>query len=480
MSDTIELVPHVDNPTAWVDGVPLYRADLTISQVNRDLTAAIFRKPNKFWLLGMAIAHLCLFVGIYVVWVQLHVGMGVLGLKRPGMWGTYIVDFVFWVGIAHAGTLISAILYLFRQRWRTAINRSAEAMTIFAVMCAGLFPLLHIGRTLIAYWLIPYPNPRHLWVNFRSPLVWDVFAVSTYTIISILFWYQGMIPDLATVRDMHPNQWGRKFYGVIAQRWKGTAKDWHHYESAYGMFAAIATPLVLSVHSVVSSDFAVSSIPGWHDTIFPPYFVAGAIFSGFAMVITVLTVVRKAFNLEDYITMDHMELMAKIIVATSMIVSYGYIVEVFMAWYGQVPQENHIYIWIRFFGPYAWAGWTIVFCNCIAPLIFWFRKARRSLLLLFVVSIIINIGMWFERYVIIITSLSQDFLPSNWRYFAPTWMDIGTFVGSLGLFFINFMMFARVVPVISIAEVKGVLQNQVGEPRAPKPLTGGKNAEVRA
>ena len=456
------------HPPATVNAEPpIYRADLTLSQVNRDITAAIFRRPNAWWFVGMAIALSCLGLGSYVVWVQLHVGMGVLGLKRPGMWGTYIVDFVFWVGIAHAGTLISAILFLFRQRWRTAINRSAEAMTIFAVMCAGLFPLLHIGRTMIAYWLIPYPNTRHLWVNFRSPLIWDVFAVSTYTIISLLFWYQGMIPDLATVRDMHPGKIGRKVYGIFSQRWKGTARDWHHYEAAYGLFAAIATPLVLSVHSVVSSDFAVSSIPGWHDTIFPPYFVAGAIFSGFAMVITVLTVVRKAFNLEDYITLDHMELMAKIILATSMIVSYGYIIEVFMSWYGEVAVENHIYIWIRFFGPYAWAGWTIVFCNCIAPLIFWFRFARRNLVILFVASIIINIGMWFERYVIIVTSLSQDFLPSNWRYFAPTTWDIGTFIGSLGLFFMMFMLFARFVPVIAISEVKSVLRTPVGEPRRP-------------
>jgi Ni/Fe-hydrogenase subunit HybB-like protein len=467
MSDPVNLhpAPAGQGPTFAVDP-PIYREDLNISQVNRDLTAAIFRRPNIWWWAGLLVALGMLNCGAYVVWVQLHVGLGILGLKRPVMWGTYITDFVFWVGIAHAGTLISAILYLFRQRWRTAINRSAEAMTIFAVICAGLFPLLHIGRTLIAYWLIPYPNSRHLWVNFRSPLIWDVFAVSTYATTSLLFWYQGMIPDLATIRDMHPGKLARKIYGVVSQRWKGTARDWHHYEAAYGLFAAICTPLVLSVHSVVSSDFAVSSVPGWHDTIFPPYFVAGAIFSGFAMVITVLTIMRKAFSLEDYITIDHMELMAKIILATSMMVSYAYLVEIFMAWYSENPFETHIYIWLRFFGPYAWAGWLTVFCNCISPLIFWFRWARRNLVVLFIMSIIINIGMWMERYVIIITSLSQDFMPSNWRYFAPTIWDWGTFIGSLGLFFTLFLLFSRFVPVISIAEIKGVLKHQAAEPAA--------------
>ena len=455
--------PQDRHPMALTAEPPLYRADLTLTQVNKDIAAAIFRKPNAWWWGGLLVALGMLGIGSYVVWVQLHVGLGLLGLKRPVMWGTYITDFVFWVGIAHAGTLISAILFLFRQRWRTAINRSAEAMTIFSVICAGMFPLLHIGRTLIAYWLIPYPNTRHLWVNFRSPLIWDVFAVSTYATISLLFWYQGMIPDLATIRDMHPKPFARKVYGIFSQRWKGTARDWHHYEAAYGLFAAICTPLVLSVHSVVSSDFAVSSVPGWHDTIFPPYFVAGAIFSGFAMVITVLTITRKAFSLEDYITIDHMELMAKIILATSMMVSYAYLVEIFMAWYSESPFDTHIYIWIRFFGPYAWAGWLTVFCNCIAPLIFWFRWARRNLVTLFILSIIVNIGMWFERYVIIVTSLAQDYLPTNWRYFAPTVWDIGTFIGSLGLFFTLFMLFARFVPVVAIAEIKSVLAEPVGE-----------------
>ncbi len=465
MSDNVNLHPApTGHGPALAEEPPIYRADLNLSQVNRELTAAIFRRPNLWWWAGLVVALSMLSTGAYVIWVQLHVGLGILGLERPVMWGTYITDFVFWVGIAHAGTLISAILYLFRQRWRTAINRSAEAMTIFAVICAGIFPLIHIGRTLIAYWLIPYPNSRHLWVNFRSPLIWDVFAVSTYATTSLLFWYQGMIPDLATLRDMHPGKFARKVYGVVSQRWKGTARDWHHYEAAYGLFAAICTPLVLSVHSVVSSDFAVSSMPGWHDTIFPPYFVAGAIFSGFAMVITVVTIMRKAFRLEHYITIDHMELMAKIILATSMMVSYAYLVEIFMAWYSENPFETHIYIWLRFFGPYAWAGWLTVFCNCIAPLLFWFRRARRNLVVLFIMSIIINIGMWFERYVIIISSLSQDFMPSNWRYYAPTIYDVGTFVGSLGLFFTLFLLFSRFVPVISIAEVKSVLKHQVAEP----------------
>ncbi len=442
---------------------PIYRADLTLSDVSRDINAPIWAKPTGWWWGAFLTSFALLLLGAYVIWVQLHVGLGILGLRRPVMWGSYITDFVFWVGIGHAGTLISAILFLFRQRWRTAINRSAEAMTIFAVMCAGLFPLLHIGRTLLCYWLIPYPNQRHLWVNFKSPLVWDVFAVSTYFTISLLFWYQGLIPDLATVRDMETRPVAKAIYGFFAQRWKGTARDWLHYESAYGLFAAIATPLVLSVHSVVSSDFAVSSVPGWHDTIFPPYFVAGAIFSGFAMVVTILVILRKAFRLENYITMDHLEVMNKIILATSSIVTYSYLTEIFMAWYNGSPFEVHTYIWIRFFGPYAWAGWTTVVCNCMLPNLFWFKSIRRNLFLMFVLSITTNIGMWFERYVIIVTSLAEDYLPSSWGYFKVTAWDLAMFAGSVGLFFVLFLLFARFVPTIAVAEVKGVLRKPVGE-----------------
>ncbi len=442
---------------------PMYRADLTLTQVTRDISAPITGEPNGWWWAGFLISVALLGMGSAIVTYQLNYGLGLIGLMHPIMWGTYITNFVFWVGIGHAGTLISAILFLLRQRWRTAINRSAEAMTIFAVCCAGLFPLLHVGRTLLAFWLIPYPNFRYLWVNFRSPLIWDVFAVSTYATTSLLFWYQGMIPDLATIRDQEKRPLARKIYSIFAQRWKGTAADWHHYESAYGLFAAIATPLVLSVHSVVSTDFAVSTLPGWHDTIFPPYFVAGAIFSGFAMVVTILSILRKAFHLEDYITLDHMELMNKVILGTSMIVGYAYILEVYMAWYGENRYDWHIYVWIRFLGTYAWAGWLTIFCNVLTPLIFWFRKARRSLVVMFIVSIIANIGMWFERYVIICTSLAQDFLPSNWGYFRPTIFDIGVLVGSFGLFFTLFLLFARFVPTIAMSEIKAVLHHPVGE-----------------
>jgi Ni/Fe-hydrogenase subunit HybB-like protein len=471
--------PRVPAPAAGTPArhgfadAPIYDPHITLHQVTRDVLDPMSQRPGAFWWGAFLVAISALGVGASIVALQLRVGLGILGLRRPEMWGTYIVNFVFWIGIGHAGTLISAILFLLRQRWRTAINRTAEAMTIFAVMCAGMFPLLHLGRTLLAYWLFPYPNSRELWVNFNSPLVWDVFAVSTYFTISLLFWYKGLLPDFATMRDRERRPWLKKIYTVLSLRWRGTARGWLHYETAYGLMAAIATPLVLSVHSVVSADFAVALVPGWHDTIFPPYFVAGAIFSGFAMVVTLLVILRKAYRLEKYITLDHLELMNKIILFTSSIVAFAYLDEIFMAWYSESPFEKHIYIWLRFVGPYAWAGWLAVFCNCIAPMIFWFRRARRSLVIMFVVSLLINLGMWFERYVIVVTSLAQDFLPSNWGYYTPTRFDIGVLIGSFGMFFTFFLLFVRVIPTLAMAEIKAVLRHPA---ERKQPLAGATHA----
>jgi len=452
----------LEHGTLPAEEPPIYDTRITLNRVTHDVLDPMKGRPGGWWWGAFLAAAGALGIGAAIVALQLRVGLGILGLRRPEMWGTYIVNFVFWVGIGHAGTLISAVLFLLRQRWRTAINRTAEAMTIFAVICAGMFPLLHLGRTLLAYWLFPYPNDRELWVNFNSPLVWDVFAVSTYFTISLLFWYKGLIPDFATMRDREHRPWVKKIYTALSLRWEGTASGWVHYESSYGLFAAIAPPLVLSVHSVVSADFAVALVPGWHDTIFPPYFVAGAIFSGFAMVVSLLVILRKAYHLEQYITLDHLELMNKIILVTSTIVAFAYLDEIFMAWYSENPYEKHIFIWLRFVGPYAWAGWLAVCCNCIVPMVFWFRRARRSLATMFVISLLVNVGMWFERYVIVVTSLAQDFLPSNWGYFGPTRFDIGILIGSFGLFFTFFLLFVRFMPTLAMAEIKAILRHPVG------------------
>jgi molybdopterin-containing oxidoreductase family membrane subunit len=374
----------------------------------------------------------------------------------PVGWGYAIINFVFWVGIGHAGTLISAILFLFRQKWRTGINRFAEAMTIFAVICAGVFPGIHVGRAWFAYWMFPVPNQMLMWPNFRSPLLWDVFAVSTYFTVSLLFWYVGLIPDLATIRDRATNKIRAVVYGLLALGWRGSNRAWQHYERAYLILAALATPLVLSVHSVVSFDFAVSIVPGWHTTIFPPYFVAGAIFSGFAMVVTLAVPTRKIFGLESLITTRHLENMNRIILATGMMVGYAYATEFFIAWYSGSMYEAFAFI-NRAFGPYAWAYWTMVFCNVVSPQLFWSKKCRTTPWIMFVVSIFVNIGMWFERFVIVTTSLSRDFLPSSWGYYRPTAVDVLTFVGSFGLFFTLFLLFIRFVPMIAMAEVKGVM-----------------------
>ncbi|NUN94766.1 MAG: polysulfide reductase NrfD [Candidatus Omnitrophica bacterium] len=413
-------------------------------------------RPPKIWYVAMGIS-LCL-TGIlgasvgYLIWM----GTGIWGLQVPVAWGYAIVNFVFWVGIGHAGTLISAILFLFRQKWRTSINRFAEAMTIFAVICAGMFPGIHVGRVWFEYWMFPIPNYLNLWPQFRSPLLWDVFAVSTYMTVSLLFWYVGMVPDLATFRDRSKTRLRQVMYGIFALGWRGSSRQWHRYEVAYLILAALATPLVLSVHSIVSFDFAVSILPGWHTTIFPPYFVAGAIFSGFAMVMTLAIPARAMFNLKHIITLRHLENMNKIMLVTGMMVGYAYSIEFFIAWYSGNPAEAFAFI-NRAFGPYAWAYWTMVSCNVLSPQVFWFKWCRTSIPVMFVISILINIGMWFERFVIVASSLSRDFLPSSWGYYIPTRWDVLTFAGSFGLFMTLFLLFCRYLPMVAMAEVKSVL-----------------------
>ena len=383
-------------------------------------------------------------------------GVGVWGNMSPVFWGWPIVNFVFWVGIGHAGTLISAILFLLRQNWRTSINRAAEAMTIFAVVCAGLFPGIHIGRVWFVYWLAPVPNSLAMWADFRSALLWDVFAVTAYATVSAMFWYLGMLPDLATLRDRATTKVRRIAYGIAALGWSGSGRQWRLFEKAYLLLAALATPLVLSVHTIVSFDFATSQIPGWHTTIFPPYFVAGAVFSGFAMVITLMVPARQFFGLKNLVTLRHLENMCKVVLATGMMVGYAYGIEFFIAWYGGNQYEQFAFI-NRALGPYAWAYWTMVSCNVLAPQLFWFKKIRTSPWTMVAICVFVNIGMWFERFVITVTSLSRDFLPSSWGYFVPTPVDILMFLGSFGLFFTLFLLFCRYLPMVAMAEVKSVM-----------------------
>lgn len=435
---------------------PLVHPDLTMAEVTGDIIKPMERFPSPLWFLAFVIAFAMLGIGGFTVFNQLEKGIGILGLNHPVGWGVYITNFVFWIGIGHAGTLISAILFLLRQRWRTSINRSAEAMTLFAVVTAMLFPLMHVGRPWVAFWLIPYPNERSLWVNFRSPLMWDVFAVSTYGLISLMFWYQGLLPDLATIRDRAKDKLRKLIFGTLSLGWTGSHRNWNHYEKSYLLFAGLATPLVLSVHSVVATDFAVSLLPGWHTTIFPPYFVAGAIFSGFAMVMTLIIIMRKAFKMEKYITVNHLELMNKIILLTSLFVGYSYLTEIFIAWYSGNQFELFTFL-NRAFGPYAVIYWIMITCNVVIPQLFWSKKMRRSVPIMFIISIFINVGMWCERFNIIVTSLHRDFLPSAWGMYTPTAFDWGMTIGSFGLFFALFLLFVRLFPTISIAEIKGVL-----------------------
>jgi Ni/Fe-hydrogenase subunit HybB-like protein len=431
----------------------------TFRSVTDKISAIVLVRPaHPVWLLCFAVSFLLLQVLLFAIAYLLVRGVGIWGVDIPVAWGFGITNFVWWIGIGHAGTLISAVLLLLHQKWRTSINRLAEAMTIFAVMCAGLYPLLHLGRPWFFYWLVPYPNTMGLWPQFRSALVWDVFAVSTYFTVSLLFWYMGMIPDLATLRDRSPSRLGRLLYGFLSMGWRNSARHWHRFEMAYLLLAGLATPLVVSVHSVVSSDFAVSILPGWHETVFPPYFVAGAIFSGFAMVLVLCIPLRIFYGLQDFITDNHLEVMGKILLATGFLTCYGYFIEQFMAWYGTNPYEKYTYRYrLTGFGQYAGVYWTLIFCNAAAIQVLWFKRLRRNQAVLLIVSYIVLLGMWLERYMIITTSLSRDFLPSSWGIFKPTIWDYATFFGSIGLFFVSFLVFIRLLPMISIAEMRALL-----------------------
>jgi Ni/Fe-hydrogenase subunit HybB-like protein len=432
--------------------------------VTEHISTIVLRKRATLnWYLIFGFSSLLVLVFLVAATYLIAAGVGIWGIDIPVAWGFAITNFVWWIGIGHAGTLISAILLLMHQKWRTSINRLAEAMTIFAVMCAGLFPLLHLGRPWYFYWLIPYPNVMGLWPQFRSALIWDVFAVATYFTVSLLFWYMGMIPDLATLRDRATTRWGQFGYGMLAMGWRNSARHWQRYESAYLLLGGLATPLVVSVHSIVSSDFAQSIVPTWHETVFPPYFVAGAIFSGFAMVLVLAIPLRYVYELQDYITENHLNVMGKILVATSLLTSYGYFSEQFMSWYEGASAEHYVYLnRIIGFGQYALVAWGVVLCNVVVPQVLWFPRARRSPACLLVVSLIVLIGMWLERYMIIITSLHRDYLPSSWGMFFPTIWDWLTYFGTMGLFLMLFMLFIRLLPLISIAEMRTLLPGTHG------------------
>lgn len=436
---------------------PTIAGRLSLAEIEELVAKPLDTKPDRKYFIALSVSGSLLLIGAVCLAFSFYYGIGLWGNNQPVGWAIPIVNFVFWVGIGHAGTLISAILFLLRQKWRTGIARFAEAMTIFAVMCAGIFPIIHTGRPWLAGYLLPYPNQHSLWVNFTSPLLWDVFAVSTYFTVSLVFWYIGLIPDFATLRDRTTSKLKKTIYSIFSLGWRHSSRHWQHYEKAYMLLAGFATPLVLSVHTIVSFDFAVSILPGWHTTIFPPYFVAGAIFSGFAMVVTVLVFVRKIFNLENIITLDHLEKMNKVILATGMMVGYAYGMEFFIAWYSGVQAEQFVFI-NRAFGPYAWAYWIMVSCNVIFPQLFWFRKLRRSIPVMMIVVILVNVGMWFERFVITVTSLHRDFLPSSWAYYKPTIFDMGILLGSFGLFFTLVILFTKSLPVVSISEVKAVAE----------------------
>jgi Ni/Fe-hydrogenase subunit HybB-like protein len=436
---------------------PLILGDKTPGQVTNDISRLLEGRPTTLWWLAFGTALSLLALGFVAVSYQIATGIGVWGLNNTVGWAFDITNFVFWIGIGHAGTLISAVLFLFRQRWRTSVNRAAEAMTIFAVMCAGIFPLIHMGRPWFAYWMFPYPNGRGpLWINFRSPLVWDFFAIATYFSISLAFWYLGMVPDLASVRDRAKGIWKKRIMGWLSLGWNGSYKTWMRYETLYLLLAGLATPLVISVHTIVSWDFATSVIPGWHTTIFPPYFVAGAVFSGMAMVLTLMLIARKTMHLEDYITKTHVGAMTKLVLLTGSLVGIAYGTEFFIAAYSGNEFEQFVFL-NRALGPFAWAYWTMVTCNVITPQLFWLRRVRENFVFVFILTLFVNVGMWFERYVLIVTSVHRDYLPSSWAGYAPTYVELATLIGSFGLFFTLFLIFVRFVPVIAMAEVKGVL-----------------------
>ena len=458
--------PHFAvSPIHPLDDPPVIAPGHSPASVGDKISSVVFGKMPLWFYIAMAIAFGGAMMLLTALTKLVFTGIGIWGNNNPVGWGFDIINFVWWIGIGHAGTLISAILLLLRQEWRTSINRFAEAMTLFAVACALLYPLFHTGRPWLAvYWLLPYPNTMAIWPNFRSPLIWDVFAVSTYGSVSLVFWFIGLVPDLATFRDRTKKLWQKKIYGALAMGWRGSARHWHNYESAYLLLAGLSTPLVLSVHSVVSFDFASGQVPGWHATIFPPYFVAGAVFAGFAMVLTLMIPLRKLFGLEDFITMKHMDNMGKVMLVTGLIVGYGYLVEIFTAWY-----SGNIYEWYmirnRIFGPYKLIWMSLILCNVLAIQPLWFRKARKSIAALWIISMFVNFGMWFERFVIIPTSLHRDFLPGSWGMYYPTRWDFATFFGSIGLFMALMFLFVRVFPAIAMFEMKGLTPDaKVKEP----------------
>ena len=436
---------------------PLIAGNKSYREVTDDICQLLEAQPGRGWWIAFSVSFVLMVAGVAATAHTVMTGIGTWGLNKTIGWAFDITNFVFWIGIGHAGTFISAILFLFNQKWRTSINRSAEAMTLIAVMCAGIFPVIHMGRPWLFYWILPYPNARgSLWVNFRSPLLWDFFAISTYFTISAVFWYLGLVPDLATVRDRVRSRIRRGFYGLLSLGWNGSNRTWSRYETVYLVLAALATPLVISVHSIVSFDFATSLIPGWHSTIFPPYFVAGAVFSGFAMVMTLMILVRWVMRLESYITLQHLENMCKVTLLTGSLVALAYFTEVFIGLYSGNPNELFVIV-NRAGGPYAWAYWTMVTCNALFPQLFWFERIRTSVPAILALSILINVGMWFERFVIIVTSLHRDFLPSSWAMYWPTGTEVLIMVGSFGLFFTTFLLFLRMFPLSSMNEVKGVL-----------------------
>jgi molybdopterin-containing oxidoreductase family membrane subunit len=455
-----------DETTAAETGAAeLLTGDYTYGSVTDKISAVVLsgRTPRS-WYVGFAISFALVMLLLWAITYLFVRGVGIWGIDIPVAWGFAIVNFVWWIGIGHAGTLISAILLLLRQQWRTSINRFAEAMTLFAVACAGLFPLLHLGRPEYFYYLIPYPATTGVWPQFRSPLMWDFFAVSTYATVSLLFWYVGLIPDMATLRDRAGGRFAQIVYGILAMGWRGSARHWLRYQRAYLILAGLATPLVVSVHSIVSLDFAVAIVPGWHSTIFPPYFVAGAIYSGFAMVLTIAIPLRKVYGLEDLVTGRHLDNMAKVMLASGLVVAYGYIMETFMAWYSGNQFEQYMML-NRMFGPYGWCYWLLIACNIAIPQLLWFRAVRRSVPLLFILALVINVGMWLERFVIVIVSLHRDYLPSSWGMYYPTFWDWATLVGSLGLFAALLFIFIRLLPMISIFEIRELLEES--QERAP-------------
>ncbi|EMJ59615.1 polysulfide reductase NrfD [Leptospira sp. P2653] len=444
-----------------LDIQPLVTGGKSVRDVTEDILRPVEAFPTSLWWKAFLLVLTITVVDLGIIGYLMYEGLYILGINNPVAWGFFIVNFVFWIGIGHAGTLISAVLYLFRQEWRTGINRAAEAMTIFAVLTAASNLIIHIGRPWVGFWLFPYPNERGpLWVNFRSPLIWDTFAVSTYLTISLVFWYIGLIPDIAAVRDRSKGEMKRKIYDVLSLGWVGSNKAWSHLEMVAMILAALSTPLVLSVHTIVSFDFAVSILPGWHTTIFPPYFVAGAIFSGFAMVVTLMVIAREVFNLKEYITMKHLENMNKVIMVTGLIVGLAYSTEFFMAWYSGNEYEGFTFV-NRAFGPYGWAYFIMFSCNVFSPQVFWWKKLRTNIPVMFVISIVVNIGMWFERYVIVMTT-HADFLPSSWDMYIPTVYDFMMLIGTFGIFFTLFLLFCRIMPVIAIAEVKTVMPHKDG------------------